>query len=122
MSKNFPKLVRHTPLTVVHQVQLDKVIPHLVEGGLQRWGGALHEPSSHDGPQLPVEIHKQPSINVLFFMYEDNANYQRLASEKNLVMSSREDGNGPKRDYYRAVVAYKGLMSNLFHLYFKPWN
>lgn len=55
-------------------------------------------------------------------MYEDNGNYQRWIFKKNLVMSSREDGNGPKRDYYSDMVAYKGLISNLIHPYFRPRN
>lgn len=29
-------------------------------------------------------------------MYEDNANYQRLTFKKNLVISSKEDGNGQR--------------------------
>lgn len=121
MSKELPK-ASHTPLTVVHQVPLDKAIPSLVEGGSSGQGGALPEHASYEGPQLPVEVHKEPSINVLFFTCEDNAHYPRLTFGKNLVMSSREDGNGPKRDYYRAMVASKGLISNLFHLHFRPWN
>lgn len=55
-------------------------------------------------------------------MYEDNANYQRLTFKKNLVISSKEDGNGPKRDYDRDMVAYKGLIANLIQPYFRPWN